>query len=372
MLQASKEFLKKSEAIATKETSWHSLFKKGIEHLIAEKEADFVNTKHCMPFTKEVFQVAEELQVATIFQRALLVDTLIEAQEQYPIPLHESIVSELSYLASSKREGGIGAWSYFPDLKELPPDVDDLAQVLQVFCKFYPKETFKDLFELPIETILRDQANQDLGWETWILPKDNLTQEQQLQYEWIHKAWGTGSDVDVVANFLYALQLYDKERFEEDLQKGLQFLYNKQQQGAWESTWYHGLYYGTFVSIRAICLAKGDHQVIASALDFLIRSRQEDGGWSLPEQPSDSLQTALALLGLAIASRYLERTINSEWLAKSLHFLAHQYQENTGWESCPFIKMPMGRPIGFVHTILTYESAPITTNFVSKACLQFL
>lgn len=372
MLHANREYLKNNEEIVTQRASWNFLFEQGIKHLIAEKEAGFVNTKHAMPFTKEAFQVEQELQIADIFQRALLVDTFLDAQEKYPICLQEHIASELTYLKSAKREGGIGGWGYFPDLKELPPDVDDLAQILQVFCKFYPKDGFKDLFDVPIETILNDQANEDLGWETWILPKENLTKEQQLQYEWIHKAWGTGSDVDVVANFLYALQGYDKKRFDTDIQRGLRFLYNKQHQGGWESTWYYGLYYGTFVSLRAICSGKGDKQVVAKALAFLLDSQHDDGGWSLPEQSSDALQTALALLGIEIASRYLEKPIDLKWLDKSLHFLATQYDENIGWESCPFIKMPMGRPSGFVHTILTYGSSPITNNFVTKACLQFL
>lgn len=371
MSQVAKEIIDNHFSIQNKTMSWKGLFDRGIQHLLEEQKNGFINTKHSMLFSKEIFQVEEELQVTDIFQRALIVDTFINANEKVDLNLDTIIISELDYLRNSKRKDTIGGWSYFSDLIELPADVDDLAQILQAFCHYYPKSFFKDLFEIPIQTTLNEQANEDFGWETWILPKENLTKEQQLQHEWIHKGWGTGSDVDVVANFLYALNLYDKERFENDIQKGLQFLYNKQSQGAWGSTWYHGLYYGTFVSIKSICQNNGNKEVISNALNFLFRSRRADGGWGSEDQESDSLQTALALLGISIASNYLDKEINSKWLDKSLQFLAERYTENKGWESCPFIKMPMGRPIGFIHTILTYESTPITTNFVTRACAAF-
>lgn len=371
MSQVSKEIIDNHLPIQNKTMSWKGLFDRGIHHLLEEQKNGFVNTKHSMPFSKEIFLVEEELQVTDIFQRALIVDTFINANEKANLNLDTVIISELDYLRNSRRKDAIGGWSYFPDLVELPADVDDLAQILQAFCHYYPKSFFEDLFETPIQTTLKEQANEDFGWETWILPKKNLTKEQQLQYEWIHKGWGTGSDVDVVANFLYALNLYDKERFEKDIQRGLQFLYNKQNHGAWGSTWYHGLYYGTFVSIKSICENLGNKEVIKNALNFLFSTRKSDGGWGLEDEQSDSLQTALALLGISIASNYLNREIDSQWLDKSLQFLTERYIENQGWESCPFIQMPMGRPIGYIHTILTYESAPITTSFVTRACAAF-
>lgn len=371
MSQVSKEITDIDFSTQNSKFFWKELFEKGIQHLLDEQKKGFINTKHSMVFSKEIFLVEEELQVTDIFQRALILDTFIYGNQKTNLNLDTIIISELDYLYNSRRKDEIGAWSYFPDLMELPADVDDLAQILQAYCHYYPKSFFEDLFEIPIQTTLKQQANEDFGWESWILPKENLTKEQQLQYKWIHKGWGTGSDVDVVANFLYALNLYDKERFENDIQKGLQFLYNKQDQGAWGSTWYHGLNYGTFVSIKAIAQNNGNKEVISNALNFLFKSRRPDGGWGLEDQESDSLQTALALLGVSIASNYLEKEIDSKWLDKSLQFLAKRYTENEGWESCPFIKMPMGRPIGFIHTILTYESAPITTSFVTRACAAF-
>ncbi|WP_299241971.1 prenyltransferase/squalene oxidase repeat-containing protein [uncultured Aquimarina sp.] len=352
--------------------TWENMFLNGLNHLVNEYYEGFVNTKHVMPFSPEVFQVTEEFQEGDIFQRALILDTFIDANTILNNQLGNIITSEAAYLIESRREKGVGGWSYFPKLRELPPDADDLAQVIQVLCRSgYKKET-TSLFEEPLKVLFRDQANTDNGWESWIIPKENQSLEEQLQTIWVNKAWGIGSDIDVVANVLYALSIYDKDRFSKEIKQGLSFIYNSHEEYSWKSTWYYGKNYGTYVSIRAICANNGDKQTIRKAVGFLINSRKADGGWALENEASNSLQTALALLGIDIANKYLGISIDPNWLEKSRVFLQEKYNDISGWESSPFIRMPMGRPSGYIHTILTYESATVTNNFVTKACQKFI
>ncbi|AXT49602.1 hypothetical protein D1818_01745 [Aquimarina sp. BL5] len=352
--------------------TWKNMFLNGVNHLIKEHYDGYVNTKHVMPFSPEVFQVTEEFQEGDIFQRALILDTFIDANTILDNLLGNIITFEATYLIDSRRKEGVGGWAYFPKLRELPPDADDLAQVMQVLCRSgYKKETVS-LFEKPLKVLFRDQANIDNGWESWIIPKENQSLEEQLQTIWVNKAWGKGSDIDVVGNVLYALSIYDKDRFSKEIKKGLSFLYNSHEQYSWKSTWYYGKNYGTYVSIRAICANNGDKQTIRKAVDFLINSRKADGGWALENEISTPLQTALALLGIDIANKYLGISIDPNWLEKSRVFLQEKYNEISGWESSPFIRMPMGRPSGYIHTILTYESATITNNYVTKACQKFI
>jgi squalene cyclase len=352
--------------------AWQDLCLKGMKHLLDEYHNGFANTKHIMPFSPEIFQVQGEFQTADIFQRALILDTFIDVNAAFKNELQEIIDVEANYLIASRRKEGVGGWAYFPELRELPPDADDLAQVMQVLLKSGYRSTAASLFETPLTVLLRDQANADNGWESWIIPKENQTAEEQLQTVWVNKAWGTGSDIDVVANLLYALHLYDKDRFSKEIARGLDFLYSSHTGFSWKSTWYYGDNYGTYVSIKAICANKGDKKIIEGAVRFLEDSRRSDGGWGIEDQESNALQTALALLGIALGKDYLDQAIDSSWIETSLRYLQEKYTDSTGWESCPFIRMPMGRPSGFVHTILTYESVAITNNFVVKACNQLI
>lgn len=345
---------------------------KGMKHLLDEYHLGFANTKHVMPFSPEVFQVKTDFQEGDIFQRALLLDTFIDVNGMFKNQLQEIIDLEANYLIASRRKGGVGGWAYFPELRELPPDADDLAQVMQVLLRSGYRDLASSLFERPLKVLLEDHKNEDNGWESWIIPKENKTEEEELQTIWVNKAWGTGSDIDVVANLLYALQLYDKDRFSEEIARGLKFLHNSHIDFSWKSTWYYGDYYGTYVSIKAICANNGDQEIIEKSIQFLENSRKSDGGWAIEGQQSNSLQTALALLGIVAGKNYLGQTIDPSWLEVSLIYLQKKYMDTNGWESSPFIRMPMGRPSGFVHTILTYESAAITTNFVVKACYQLI
>jgi squalene-hopene/tetraprenyl-beta-curcumene cyclase len=232
------------------------------------------------------------------------------------------------------------------------------------FTKAYP------YFEEPLEVLLNEQANND-AWETWILPNANKSDEQELQTLWINKAWGTGSDPEVIANLIYALVLFDKQRFANDINRGIQFLLdNHEGQYRWKSTWYYGNYYGTYVAVRALCAANANKSVIEGVINFIEKSRLPNGSWALEGKDGDALQTALALLALSIAKKHLEHSLDKYWLTISYDYLQQTYTTQNGWPSEPFIQMPMGRPIGFVHTILTYESAAITNNYVAKAALH--
>ncbi|PSD43841.1 hypothetical protein C7E23_12335 [Elizabethkingia anophelis] len=50
--------------------------------------------------------------------------------------------------------------------------------------------------------------NTEGGIETWIIPNYNLSELQKKQDYFNRSKWGKGPDVEVVANFAYALQLF--------------------------------------------------------------------------------------------------------------------------------------------------------------------
>jgi len=348
---------------------WQDLSLAALGSLLKEQAAGYANTRHVMPFPREVFQVEEDVQAGDVFQRALILDTFLDFHSGPDDPLGDIIAPEADYLMGIRRKSGLGGWAYFPGLRELPPDADDLAQVMQVLLRAGYRQQARPLIETPLEVLLADQANEDGGWESWIVPARDQNEEQKLQSLWIHKAWGTGSDAEVIANLVFALTIYDPERFSAAIDRGVGFLTNGHEGGCpWKSTWYYGDYYGTYVALRAICAANGPRDVIENSIGFLLTSRLPDGGWAVSGQPTSALQTALALLALSTASHHLGCRLDEKWLEASLDYLERNRDADDNWPSSPFIRMPMGRPAGYVHTILTYESAPITNNYVAKAC----
>jgi len=349
---------------------WQALSYSALGAVLEEHANGFCNTKHVMPFSHEVFQVKEDFQVGDVFQRALILDTLLDFNAGLQNQLVDIITSEADYLLEARRKTGVGGWAYFPGLTELPPDTDDLAQVMQVMLRAGYHEKASPFFEIPLSVLLNDQSNNDDGWESWIVPKQDQNEEQQLQTVWINKAWGTGSDVEVVANLVFALIMYDRKRFATEIDRGVNFLLNSHKnKHFWKSTWYYGNYYGTYVCMRAICAANGPRDTIEKTIVFLENSRQPDGSWEVEGQGSSALQTALALLALSVAKQQLGSKLAERWLESSLLYLQDTCENGT-WPSSPFIQMPMGRPHGYVHTILTYESPAITNNYVAKASNQ--
>src|SRR6202000_2258958 len=122
--------------------------------------------------------------------------TLLDFNSELQNQLDDIISGEADYLFNIRRKTGIGGWAYFPDLRVFPPDADGLPQVMQVLLRANYSQIAIPYFEQALNVLLNDQANEDNGWESWIIPKNNQTEEQQLQTIWVNKAWGTGSDIE--------------------------------------------------------------------------------------------------------------------------------------------------------------------------------
>ncbi len=161
------------------------------------------------------FTARRETQAGDVFARALIADSLCDAKALAGSPLEGWIAYEADYLLSTRRPGPMDGWSYFPDLPELPPDADDLAQVMQVLLRSGRRDDVTATCEPALRVLLTDGAHPDGSFETWIIPAAGRTTEQQRQAEFVRLAWGRGPDSEVMANLLYALALYDPARFQD-------------------------------------------------------------------------------------------------------------------------------------------------------------
>jgi hypothetical protein len=82
------------------------------------------------------------------FQRTILNDCLLDIliKENSLDQNYFHFKNELDYLISKVNKDDIGGWSYFPSVKEISADIDDLGQVIQLFFKLGRNDLIKVLF----------------------------------------------------------------------------------------------------------------------------------------------------------------------------------------------------------------------------------
>jgi squalene-hopene/tetraprenyl-beta-curcumene cyclase len=190
--------------------------------------------------------------------------------------------------------------------------------------------------------------------------------------EFAQTVWGRGADPEVMANLLYALAMVDRDRYAGQIERGAEYLKGRQGlDGCWNSTWYHGPYYGTYVCLRLFCQVSTTAEAIRLAADFLQDQQNDDGGWGTGGC-SNALDTSLALLGLANVERSVFANRESSISAsRSFNYLQGLAGDDGSWPKCEFIRMDTGRATGAVSQILSYGSRTMTTAFVLKAAMAW-
>lgn len=351
--------------------SAENMARRGAMMLVEEWRNGFPEAAHCMSFPRsQGFTGPDEDHRGDLFHRALALDALADFRERYNNLFPEVFQTEIEYILRQRRTTGIGGWAYFPKLRELPSDADDLAQVMQVFLRNNRKDAVHDYCTGPLAILLQDNLYPDGSFETWIIPRE-FDGELALQEHWARIAWGTGPDCEVIANLLYALWLYDSSSYQRVIERGAAFLASKQEpDGSWTSTWYHGPFYGTWACLRLFGKLDGPlaEHALTRGEEFLVRQQRPDGGWGY-QGFSDPMSTSFALLGLRAAAAKTFR--KKERGDCGMAWLSRAQQPDGGWTACPFIRMQLGRPSGTPWMTLSYGSRTISTTFAIKAALAW-
>jgi len=341
----------------------NSIIDKGINYLIQEWEKDYPEVKHVMVLSNsEGFDNGRTLHITDIFQRGILTNNLIDINRNYKTDLSKIIIHDINYLVENRNKHESGCWSYFPTVKEVAPDADDLGQIMQVFIKHDCKKEIEDYCLSGVKILLNDCYNKKTGGiGTWIIPKENLTETQKIQKNFNDNKWGSGPDIDVMANFLYALCLYDYEHYKSVIENGTKYIYSKIEKFSfWNSRWYYGWQYGTMICVRlGLELINKNEKLKSNYSDFfynirnhIIENQNKDGGWSMSiSSNSDSLNTSFALNTLM----NFNELIDSETIKKGIAFLESKQNSDGSWEAIPFIKPKLNEP---------YKSKGITTSYV--------
>jgi hypothetical protein len=341
-----------------------------VDRLVQEHRDGYREAWHKIRFPHELgFTAADECVQGEVFQRAVLGWLYVELESFAPTVLSAVLEENLDVLADKRLVGEGGGWSYFPMLPELPPDADDLAQVLHAFLA-RPNRNLPRLFDRPVELVLNHHRREDGSIETWIIDPAAEPSRQKRYRDAVERWWGRSVDSEVVANFFSALKRWRPERYRSQIGVGADYVARQQRQdGSWEGTWYVGPYYSTYVCCRLLVQVSPEHVALRRAEEFLRRTQRPDGGWGATAV-SRPLSTALALLGLLLLERGARQP--SEAVTRAARYLLLTQDADGLWKSGDFVQMDLsrGRP-GAPARFLTYSSRTMTAAFAGAALLGF-
>lgn len=340
--------------------SWEALPWEVLRVLLWQWRLGFDEARHvvAVPYFPDGYDAPAYI-IGDVFQRAVIADALCDANDVLADRLRLVVRDEVAYLLGTRQDSGVGGWGYFPLVPEIAPDIGTVGQVMQVFLRLNHRALFEQ-FCLPLVDSLLSQADGcDGSFATWVVPTVGETQAQFHRDVVLRRPWGGGADVDGMATLLYALALYDDERFAPAIQAGARYIALQQcGDGSWVSRWYCGAYYSTYVCLRLLVRVHPASPAVAQAQQFLSYSQHADGGWGLGTT-SDPLSTAFAVLGLASIAQ-ARQAVDRVRVLCAIDYLRQCWAEHSTWLRVPFIQMWAGEP---------YGSRTITYAFVLKAAL---
>jgi hypothetical protein len=335
-----------------------------VQVLERERPSHYSEAVHRMMFPRAAgFTAAEELHLGEAFQNTIIIDALLDAEKAGYGVDRRGIDNDVSRLVEMRSSTGVRGWKYFPLLPELPPDCDDLAQVMQVLIRVeFP--AMSDIIDPLLKLIDEGNPNPDGSIETWIVDTHNHGTEAAVLNRFIRDCWGTGPDPEVVANLLYALSIYDPQAWKMRIRRGIEYLVSCQlADGSWPAAWYAGSAYSTFVCARAVMAAEPSHYSLYCATQFLVDRQHASGGWG--EGAPNCGDTAYALRAACLLRNEMARCV----IEPACRFLLDQQQRDGFWPASDFIVMDTSRARDSRGGIrLHYRSRTVTT----AACLSSL
>jgi squalene-hopene/tetraprenyl-beta-curcumene cyclase len=333
------------------------IFSNALTFLLAQQADGFQEAIHHLHFPRLLDEgVRYETRPSILSHRAVIVDAMLDAAEAGLDCPRKVLASEIMAILRSKHRDARGGWSYIQEAPELPPDADDLGQVLQVLARFGGPE-LASICDEAIR-ILLDSSGEDGSFCTWILdPRGHsFAHERMLDYLTVMGGWGVHPEV--VANLLYGLCLYDPARYGEPLRRSVQYLEKVQNaDGSWSSKWYCGPFYGTWRAASVLGRLTPDSKALMRSQEFLCATCHPNGGWG--EGTPEPLSTALAMLALHATG--IET--NADVLSAGAEYLSQTQQPDGGWPAYPWISFPT------IDGPVVHGSASVTTAFCLKALL---
>jgi squalene-hopene/tetraprenyl-beta-curcumene cyclase len=343
---------------------WQAVAWSALRYLDGQWNLGFGEARDLMQYPAELgFGPEDTCYFGDVFQRALITDALCDADLAFNGRLQPIIEREAQYLVNQRLPSTTGGWRYFSNLPELPPDADDLAQVMQALLRAGRRDDVVLHGEAPLGVLLRDNSHRDGSFETWIVPATERTLLEERHAALVERVWGAGADCDVIPNLLYALHLYDAARFAEVIRRGVAYLEGQQRDdGTWTSRWYAGSCYAIYVCLRLFDAVQPGSPAVVRAVRTLRATQRSDGGWGLDKIESDPLTTSLALLGLSAGQRAFGEVADHGRAARGMDAVRRMMDSDGAWPAQKLI---------FKALRAFHGSRTLTTTFALKAALAW-
>lgn len=335
--------------------------------LYEESNNQFSEAIHIMKFPFWInLKYINKKHYGEVFHLATILTSLLKAREAG----YGNNATNISYFVNRIicLKNSKNGWKYFPELNELPPDNDDLAQIIQLFHVYDPGLIHKFCKDA-VESSLKLSLNHEGLIRTWILDWNKKDRENIVYRYNVRKRWGDSLDCEVVANLLYSLYLFDYEYYKELISGNIKYIARSvNSEGYWDSTWYWGKFYGTYVCIRILSLISPGDIVLKKATNFLYENRNLDYGFGIPG--SNPLDSSFSLLSLFCLQKIMQ--VDESLIEKGIEYLLETHDSTGSWSSTPYIKMCINPNTKGEKRYLSYESRTITTAYCLQALLASL
>lgn len=334
--------------------------KRGAAFLGLQMRRRWPGLRNFMHFAKgEGFADQSGIHGSDLFFRSIVGCLLLEMQPTVELP-KEYIERELGYFLRQRRQHAGGYWSYFPSLRYLSADIDDIAQVARFFLRSGQREALPADFSALIEHHL--ETGRDAGGipKTWVFPKERQNDGYALQ-SWLNRTkWGEGPHAEVVANFADFLLDYSPGSYPAVHEATTSYLMAAQTKlGAWSSRWYHGFAYGNYAITRYLKRRQAmSGDVLDRLMAYMKRSQNLDGGFGTgPDETTDPLSTALTALCLMNLDK-----ARTPMLVRAIESLERRQRREGCWEAVPFVIPRPGQ---------SFKSAVVTSAYALNALVSY-
>ncbi|WP_424975313.1 prenyltransferase/squalene oxidase repeat-containing protein [Dinoroseobacter sp. S124A] len=330
--------------------------------LEAEGAAGFPEAHHRMRFPRWAGVGGGSVEhVAEVFAPAVIADLLVDAADlcegEAAVRWRAVARRQADRVAQARLSDRPGGWSYFPDLPDLPPDLDSLGAAIRLFARAAPEHL--PLVGDPIRIALAGTEANGLP-RTWIIAPDAPLKARKRMRRGVRWHWGDTVDPEVCARFFLGLHAMDAARFAPEIARGAAAIAAAQAPGGlWPATWYAGPVYGTALCAE-LMVATGHTRAAEAGCAALAKAVHPAGGWGMWEAVPLDTAMALALLADGLPPEAVTRAVE----------LLLSYQNPDGsWPGTQWIQMEVGRALGRVRRRITWQSDTVTTAFALRALL---
>jgi squalene cyclase len=191
--------------------------------------------------------------------------------------------------------------------------------------------------ERAVQYIKRHQDRESGGFSTYSL-EDRIDAYIAVRHAGYTRGW-LDSRTCVTAAALLALRRYGEPVDSVVIQRALNYLRSeKNTEGVWDSYWWNGSAYTTYIAIRALAecwsLSESDKEIARKQLDA---QQLDDGGWgSRGGSNAEPFETAFGVL------TYYYLSGSKAWgrSPEAIRYLLDSQDQDGSWNSFPILRIP--------------------------------